>query len=212
MKHHYLYFLLTIVLLSSCKKEPDACFEHEVVGSRVNFDATCSLHAAAYLWDFGDGGSSTIATPQHTFAGSGDHDVTLTVESKGGKTSSRTINVTITSNGSVALNTNFDGLYSTTETCTTGTRAYTVVVSPNAARSSEATFNGLWFTGGAVTAVIDAGATTFSIARQQIQSGKDIVSTSGTINSNGTRIDLSYQILQSSGGAILDECTAVLTR
>lgn len=37
-----------------------------------------SLHADAYTWDFGDGGSSVLTEPTHTFPSSGSYTVSLT--------------------------------------------------------------------------------------------------------------------------------------
>ncbi|MCW3071271.1 MAG: hypothetical protein JWO44_1161 [Bacteroidetes bacterium] len=36
-----------------------------------------SVNAAAYLWDFGDGQSSTLASPEHTYTAAGTYTVTL---------------------------------------------------------------------------------------------------------------------------------------
>jgi PKD repeat protein len=39
-----------------------------------------------YFWDFGDGTSSTLASPAHTYAGAASYNVTLTVTDSAGKT------------------------------------------------------------------------------------------------------------------------------
>ena len=36
-----------------------------------------SLHATSYLWDFGDGNTSTLENPIHTYSHSGDYDIKL---------------------------------------------------------------------------------------------------------------------------------------
>ena len=55
----------------------------------VNFDGTQSSdpgQIVSYLWDFGDGTSSSSATPSKVFTDSGDHLVTLTVTDNDGLT------------------------------------------------------------------------------------------------------------------------------
>ena len=49
---------------------------------------------ASWSWDFDDGGNSSAQNPLHTFATSGAYDVTLTVTSGGGATSSVTRRIT----------------------------------------------------------------------------------------------------------------------
>lgn len=48
------------------------CLDH----AQVNFDNT-SVNGVTYMWNFGDGASSTEATPTHTFPGPGTYQVTL---------------------------------------------------------------------------------------------------------------------------------------
>ena len=41
---------------------------------------------ASYFWDFGDGTSSTLASPSHPYAAAASYNVTLTVTDSAGKT------------------------------------------------------------------------------------------------------------------------------
>ena len=50
----------------------------------------------SYAWDFGDGGSATGATPDHTYAAAGTYQVKLTVTDNKGATNSTTQQVTVT--------------------------------------------------------------------------------------------------------------------
>jgi PKD repeat protein len=49
------------------------------LNSSVCFNSTASVGANSYYWDFGDGTSSTLANPCHTFTTAGPHNVILTV-------------------------------------------------------------------------------------------------------------------------------------
>ena len=40
---------------------------------------------ASYSWDFGDGGSSTLASPTHTYGAAASYNVTLTITDSTGK-------------------------------------------------------------------------------------------------------------------------------
>lgn len=89
MKKSLLYFLpsLTtlIVLFSSCAKEPtlgaiEAIIdEYSVAFSAFNTDAD------TWLWDFGDGTTSTEESPVHVYGSSGNYSVTLMVSGRGGE-------------------------------------------------------------------------------------------------------------------------------
>lgn len=65
----------------------------------VNFDGTSSTDpdgtVAGYAWDFGDGGSSTSASPSHTFTTQGSYTVSLVVTDDNG-TASAADSLTIT--------------------------------------------------------------------------------------------------------------------
>ena len=65
-----------------------------------SFDGSGSTDPEAgvltYAWDFGDGGSSTVARPSHTFASQGSKTVTLTVTDDRSATSTATVTVDVT--------------------------------------------------------------------------------------------------------------------
>ncbi len=50
----------------------------------VNFTATSPLSPTSYLWNFGDGGTSTLANPSHTYINGGVFAVTCTITSASG--------------------------------------------------------------------------------------------------------------------------------
>ncbi len=55
---------------------PTAGFNFSVSGTTANF-TNSSANAASYLWNFGDGSTSTLTNPSHTYAGDGSYTVTL---------------------------------------------------------------------------------------------------------------------------------------
>lgn len=65
-------------------KNPVAAFRTDpTIPAKLSFPATIkffnqSTDADSYLWDFGDGTTSTEENPEHTYTGKGNYDVTLT--------------------------------------------------------------------------------------------------------------------------------------
>jgi PKD repeat protein len=55
----------------------------------VQFTSTTTGSVDSYYWDFGDGGTSTLANPSHTFTTAGTYAVVLTATNAGGSTSAR---------------------------------------------------------------------------------------------------------------------------
>ncbi|MES2645425.1 MAG: PKD domain-containing protein [Bacteroidota bacterium] len=81
----YLFAMLVMVLVTSCKKENEgsglkAVFSYVADGYKVNF-TNFSSNATEYTWDFGDGSApATSKTPQHVFTKKGDFLVSLTAK------------------------------------------------------------------------------------------------------------------------------------
>lgn len=93
-----LFFLFTfsfLFILSACNAGIEACFAETKTGREVEFNATCSNQATSYEWDFGDGATSKLAGPIHTYAAAGSYTVVLEAFNKNGKsdTYSKTITV-----------------------------------------------------------------------------------------------------------------------
>jgi PKD repeat protein len=65
---------------------PTAGFTYMLDGLTVSFDNT-SLYADSYVWDFGDGATSTEISPAHTYAADGTYTVTLTAYNANGENS-----------------------------------------------------------------------------------------------------------------------------
>ena len=81
-------FVLACCLLlinTACKKPeipnaktPDAMFSYSTGASFTVTFTNLSEDASSYLWDFGDGGTSTAVNPSHTYVSRGIKTVTLT--------------------------------------------------------------------------------------------------------------------------------------
>lgn len=78
----FLSVLIAAIIVFGCKKENTdvkACFSYtvtEIVAGEVQF-INCSENATSYLWDFGDGNTSSEKEPKHIFAGSFPFSVSL---------------------------------------------------------------------------------------------------------------------------------------
>ena len=88
-KSYYILIVVAILLLLGCKEDDDANalpvianFTFTVDGDTVNFLNT-SEQAATFVWDFGDGTSSTEINPTKTYS-SGTFRVTLTASNTTG--------------------------------------------------------------------------------------------------------------------------------
>lgn len=84
-----LFFVL--IGMFSCAR-PLAKFDYSqektVAPAKISF-TNGSQNAETYMWDFGDGTTSTEASPQHTYTLSGNYKVTLTAVKGGKKTTTK---------------------------------------------------------------------------------------------------------------------------
>jgi len=62
----------------------------------VSFTAVVSGEVTSYLWDFGDGGTSTDQNPTHTYVNAGVFTASCTVTQPSGGTQSDTVTITVT--------------------------------------------------------------------------------------------------------------------
>ena len=93
-----LFFLLFATIVTSCARPIPrftASTQSVMAADTVSFTNT-SQKAATYLWNFGDGNTSSEANPTHRYFKSGDYPVTLTAVDENGKakTYAQSINVT----------------------------------------------------------------------------------------------------------------------
>lgn len=86
---------------------PTAVIHSEVSGLSVAFDGTSSTASggatiASYAWQFGDGGTSTLPSPTHTYSAAGTYEVALTVTDSQGASGSATAAVTVAAQPALA--------------------------------------------------------------------------------------------------------------
>ncbi|MBS1763802.1 MAG: PKD domain-containing protein [Bacteroidetes bacterium] len=85
----------------------NAAFTYSVNGNNVNFTNT-SQNAVSFSWNFGDGQSSTAASPTHTFAAPGSYTVQLIASDSCTRTDSIYVTITITATAMQQLSVNPD--------------------------------------------------------------------------------------------------------
>jgi PKD repeat protein len=74
---------------------PVAAFQFTVVGNQVNFVDKSTGGPSSWTWTFGDGATSTLQNPTHTYSGPGAYTVSLLVGNAAGQNSTSNV-VTIT--------------------------------------------------------------------------------------------------------------------
>ena len=75
-------------------KAPTADFTYTLSGLEVSFTNT-SVNATSYLWDFGDGTTSTEKDPLHQYSSAADYNVLLTVSNSEGITAKKQQTITV---------------------------------------------------------------------------------------------------------------------
>ena len=107
MKNYYLLFS-GLLVLAACSKDPEgggdgtalkACFtlSSESVNAGESFTITdCSENATSYSYSFGDGNSSTQASPEFSYAEGGEYTITLTVLNDEGNSDTVSAGITVT--------------------------------------------------------------------------------------------------------------------
>jgi len=82
---HFLYLTVMALALASCNKKPTVSYSasnnQPLPEEKVTFNNTSS-GAESYVWDFGDGTSSSEQSPVHTYDTEGTYEVKLTAYGK----------------------------------------------------------------------------------------------------------------------------------
>ncbi|HTA65367.1 MAG TPA: PKD domain-containing protein [Xanthomonadaceae bacterium] len=133
------------VTVAAAGGTPTANFTDTTSGLLANFTDTSTDAGGTigtHAWTFGDGATSAIANPSHTYAAAGTYSVTETVtDSVGSKTSAKTASVTVSSGIPTQLlgNTGFETGKATPWTMSSG------VLCSNSTCSGEVAHAGTWF-------------------------------------------------------------------
>jgi PKD repeat protein len=91
---------LTLTDTLQLDEAPVADFSYETEEGDVTFTNTSTGTNLFFLWDFGDGNTSTAASPNHSYAETGQYNVTLTVgNSCDTLTVSQVLNIMVSSTG-----------------------------------------------------------------------------------------------------------------
>ncbi len=86
---------------------PTADFTYTLSGPIIVFENTSTANADTYTWVFGDGNSSTEASPTHVYTTNGSYTITLISSNGcGASTQTATINVNTSSNFQIPYNAN----------------------------------------------------------------------------------------------------------
>ena len=89
------------VTVSASNQSPVADFTYDATNLTVDFEDLSTDDGAivSWSWDLGDGNSSTVQNPNHTYATGGTYTVELTVSDDQGASSSKQRNVTVSGSG-----------------------------------------------------------------------------------------------------------------
>ena len=95
------------VTVSASGGTPTANFTYTISGLTVNFTDTSTDSGGSigmHSWNFGDGSTSTAASPSHTYASAGTYSVSETVyDSVSNRSSTKTVSITVTASTSSQL-------------------------------------------------------------------------------------------------------------
>lgn len=116
MKRNFLFFVFAILfsaLLTTCKKDdsgsiPVADFTGTPTAGtsplQVSFTDLSTNNSTSWQWNFGDGNSSTLKNPEHTYQNAGTYAVKLTaINSHGSNTHTRINYITVNASGSAPV-------------------------------------------------------------------------------------------------------------
>ncbi len=105
----------------------------------VSFTAVVSGEVTSYLWDFGDGGTSTDQNPTHTYVNAGVFTASCTVTQPSGGTQSDTVTITVTDDSETEDSGTYM-VYKASQPITSGTIEFDVTGLSSAGSSKDVMF------------------------------------------------------------------------
>jgi xanthomonalisin len=97
---------------------------------------------ASHAWSFGDGSTSTAASPSHTYAAAGTYTVSETVTDNSGATNAKSSSVTVTSSGGGGGNTLQNGVAVTGLSAAKSAKLNYTVAIPSGAKNLKIVISG----------------------------------------------------------------------
>ncbi|MFH0865978.1 MAG: PKD domain-containing protein [Bacteroidota bacterium] len=189
--------------------EPEANFTYSpstlYCGSIITFTDQSTNYPSSWLWDFGDGNTSTLQNPSHTYNLAGTYTVSLTATNSVGS-DTKTINLFVTNAASALA-----GTYDVNDVVTgtyPGTYIYTVSVTAPFSECSRLLIQNFGGYGTAVSVYCDINGTILTIPSQS-PSGMfepTTISGSGVVNSTAI-VSITYTANYNSGGTDNGNCT-----
>ncbi|PWT99543.1 MAG: hypothetical protein C5B52_10480 [Bacteroidetes bacterium] len=149
---------------------------------------SCADFITSWSWDFGDGNTSTLSQPTHTYAAAGNYTVSLTVTSMGGATATLSKPNFITVNSAPVVNLGND-----TALCI----GSTLVLD---AGNPGATY--LWNPGGATTQTLTVTGFVPTVYTVQVTKG-------GCTASDNIKVDLKPSVTPDFSSLVVSTCTPI---
>lgn len=86
LEHHYIYFHLLDTIISPCVSNASFAIIGDTTGNYYAYDYSSGTGSLSYLWNFGDGTTSTLQYPSHQYSPPGQYVVCLTLSATSGTT------------------------------------------------------------------------------------------------------------------------------
>lgn len=143
---------------------------------------------AIYAWTFGDGSSSTAASPQHTYSNPGAYTATLTVTDDRGGSSTTSVSITVNQNPTSVLHVSNIAMSKTSGQNGTTPKATITIVNSGGLPVSGVSVSGRWsgLANGTTSGTTDASGNVTLTAKASKRSGSFTITVTGVSKSGYT--------------------------